>query len=187
MANSWAGWKIEMGLNASKRVERALSSSPEFDAACKAVYDRCLSEAQHAFPGVRRYQLVEAAAGLYGLIAGGIPLVGRWVPKPPGRAQVDAVIRRVLPGVSDNLARAEFRAFAVDLFRDAVLAGAGRAVLHGVPIGVVGIAGLGAATRAGGEVIARIMGLYAVGITAAVYLSLSWIRVRIAIAAGGNS
>ncbi|KAG6479266.1 uncharacterized protein LOC122019268 [Zingiber officinale] len=162
-----------MGLNASKRVERVLSSSPEFDAACEAVYDRCLSEAQHAFPCVRRYQLVEAAAGLYGLISGDITLVGRWVPKPPGRAQVDATIRRVLPGASDDLAWAEFRAFAVDLFRDAVLAGAGRAVLRGVPIGVAGIAGLGVATRAGGEVIARIMGVYAVGITAAVYLSLS--------------
>ncbi|WOL04132.1 hypothetical protein Cni_G12853 [Canna indica] len=162
-----------MGLNASKRVETALTSSPEFDAVCEAEFERCLAEAQHAFPGVRRYQLVDAAASLHASLSGAIPLVRRWVPDPPARAQVDAAFRRAIPSSTEDLDPAEFRAFAADLFRDAVLAGAGRAVLRRVPIGVAGISGLGLVTRAGTQVVASVVGVYAVGVATGVYLSLS--------------
>lgn len=161
-----------MGLNASKRVERALTSSPEFDATCEAVYNWCRAEAQHAFPGVRRYQLLDAAAHLHAEL-GALPLVRRWVPAPPGRAQVDAAFRRTIQGGTEDLNPTDFRAFAGDLFRDAVMAGAGGAVVRLVPIGAAGIAGVGVATRAGAEVVARVMGVYAAGVAAAVYLSLS--------------
>ncbi|XP_008800336.1 uncharacterized protein LOC103714734 [Phoenix dactylifera] len=161
-----------MGLNVSKRVEKSLRSSPEFDAACESVYDRCIADAQHAFPGVRPYQLAGAAARLHPALSASLPLVRRWVPSPPGQAQVDAALRRVDPE-AEALGSAEFRDFAAELFKDAILAGAGAAVLRRVPIGVAGIAGVGMVTHAGAEVVGRVMGVYAVGVVAAVFLSLS--------------
>ncbi|EHA8588741.1 Armadillo repeat-containing protein 2 [Cocos nucifera] len=161
-----------MGLNVSKRVERSLRSSPEFDAACGSIYDRCLADAQHAFPGVRLYQLASAAAHLHAALSVSLPLVRRWVPSPPAQAQVDAALRRVDPE-AEALGPAEFRAFAAELFKDAILAGAGAAVLRRVPIGVAGIAGVGMVTHAGAEVVGRVMGVYAAGVVAAVFLGLS--------------
>lgn len=161
-----------MGLNVSKRVEKSLRSSPEFDAACVSVYDRCLADAQHAFPGVRPYQLASAASRLHATLFASLPLLRRWVPSPPGQAQVDAALRRVDPE-EEALGPAEFRAFAAELFKDAILAGAGATVLRRVPIGVAGIAGVGMVTHAGAEVVGRVMGVYAVGVVAAVFLSLS--------------
>lgn len=161
-----------MGINASKRVERALEASPEFDAACEAVFEHCRSEAQHAFRGVRRYQLADAAARLHAALSESLRLVRRWVPSPPGQAQVDAALRRVDPG-GDDLAPDEFRAFAVELFRDAVVTAAGRALIVRVPVGIAGIAGAGMVAREGRELVGRVMGVYAFGVVAAVYLSLS--------------
>lgn len=166
-----------MGINASKRVEKTLSSSPELDAACDAVYDDCLALAQHAFPGVRRYQLLDAAARLHAVLSDSLPLVHRWVPSPPGQTEVDSALRRA---VGDNrpaggcLSRPEFKAFAVELFRVAVLSNAGGALLRWAPAGMAGIAGFGLVARAGREVVGRVMGVYAVGVAAAVYASLTW-------------
>uniref|UniRef100_A0A1D1YSE7 Armadillo repeat-containing protein 2 n=1 Tax=Anthurium amnicola TaxID=1678845 RepID=A0A1D1YSE7_9ARAE len=166
-----------MGINASKRVEGALASSPEFTAACDAVYDDCLTLAQHAFPGVRPYQLVDAAARLHALLSSGsLPLVRRWVPSPPGQAEVDAALRRAVGDrhpAGGYLGRPEFEAFAVELLRDAVLSGAGRALAQWAPAGMAGIAGCGMVVRAGRTAVGRVMGVYALGVATAVYLSLA--------------
>ncbi|MQM13749.1 hypothetical protein Taro_046675 [Colocasia esculenta] len=165
-----------MGTNASKRVEGALASSLEFEAACDAVYHDCLSLAQHAFPGVRPYQLSDAAARLHALLSGSLPLVRRWVPSPPGQAEVDSALRRALGGerpAGGCLGRREFGAFALELFREAVLSGAGRALVQWMPAGMAGIAGCGLAVRAEGVFVGRVMGVYAVGVAALVYLSLA--------------
>ncbi|CAA6660318.1 unnamed protein product [Spirodela intermedia] len=153
-----------MGINASKRVEKTLSSSPELDAACDAVYDDCLALTQHAFPGVRPYQLLDAAARLHAVLSDSLPLVRRWVPSPPGQA------RWTRPSATP---RPEFKAFAVELFRVAVLSNAGGTLLRWAPVGMAGIAGFGLVARTGREVVGRVMGVYAVGIAAAVYASLT--------------
>ncbi|XP_073003974.1 uncharacterized protein [Typha latifolia] len=165
-----------MGQNPSKRVETTLLSSPSFVTACDAVFADSLAAAEHAFPLLRPYQLHPAALRLHVALSDAIPLIRRWVPLPPSRTQVDAAYRRVAgassDGAEEGLGSDEFKAFAAELFRDAVLSGAGAAVLRRVPIGVAGIAGIGLAARVGNGVVGRVMGIYAAGVAAAVYFSL---------------
>ncbi|KAK9159578.1 hypothetical protein Syun_005919 [Stephania yunnanensis] len=80
-----------MGSVASKRVEKTLAASPDFTAAVSAAFRRSLDLSEHAFPGVRRYQLYFAAEEIHrDLISGaGHHLVDRWLPSPPTRVQVD--------------------------------------------------------------------------------------------------
>ncbi|PWZ56721.1 hypothetical protein Zm00014a_033041 [Zea mays] len=87
-------------------------------------FDRCLADAQRRFPGVRRYQLADVAAHLHSELSVSVPLVQRWVPSPPPRVRVDAALRAA--GLEDEaeLSRLQFREFAVELFREVVLAGA---------------------------------------------------------------
>ncbi|XP_078435220.1 uncharacterized protein LOC144706177 [Wolffia australiana] len=164
-----------MGMNVSKRVERNLAESSELVEACDAVYDELLALAQHAFPAVRRYQLADGAARLHALVLAShaVPLVRRWAPSPPPQAAVDAALRRVAGPGAGGLTRPQFRSFAVELYRSAVLAGAGGALATWTPAGMAGIAGLGLAARAGLEPVARLMAAYAVGLAAAVCASLT--------------
>ena len=159
-------------MNVSKRVEATLSSSPELESACNCVYDECLTLAQHAFPGIRPYQLSDAVARLHALLLDGetIPLLRRWLPSPPGQVEVDSALRRVAAG--GCLSRPEFKAFAVELFREAILSRAGGALALWTPAGIAGIAGLGLAARAGKKVVGKVIGIYAVGLAAATYASL---------------
>ncbi|KAG0499842.1 hypothetical protein HPP92_004098 [Vanilla planifolia] len=124
-----------MGIGASKRVEEALISSPVFAAACESVYEDCLAEAQHAFAGVRPYQLGDAADRLHAALSHSLPLVRRWVPLPPPRQEVDKAFCRVAGASADALHLPEFKAFATELFRAAIMAGAGAAVARRIPIG----------------------------------------------------
>lgn len=91
--------------------------------------------------------------------------------------QVDRALRVVTrsgDSVQDQtLGRVEFKAFEVELFADAVVAGAGQALLRRVPIGVAGIAGVGLVTRSGKELVATAIGVYALGVATSVYLGLS--------------
>lgn len=48
-----------------------------------------------------------------------------------------------------------------------------KAVMWRVPIGVAGIAGVGAATRSGKELIGTAIGAYALGVATSISLSLS--------------
>ncbi|KAK3017655.1 hypothetical protein RJ639_003272 [Escallonia herrerae] len=167
-----------MGLSASKRVCRALRDSPAFNSTCDSVYEDCLALAQHAFPGVRPYQLASASDRLHHSLSTEIPLIRKWVPSPPTRSQVDtafeSVARRFGQGGEDiTLGSEEFKAFAVELFGGAVVSGAGRAILQRVPVAVAGIAGIGVATRSGREVVGAVIGVYALGVATSVYLSLA--------------
>uniref|UniRef100_A0A0D9W6N5 Uncharacterized protein n=1 Tax=Leersia perrieri TaxID=77586 RepID=A0A0D9W6N5_9ORYZ len=132
-----------MGLSPSKRVDAALRRAPSFAAACDDAFARCLADAQHAFAGVRPYQLADASARLHSSLHGSLPLVRRW-----------------------------FGEFAAELFREAVLAGVAQAALVRAPAGAAGLVGVGLATRAGAGVVGRLVAVYAAGVAAAVYLSL---------------
>ncbi|PWZ38667.1 hypothetical protein Zm00014a_044253 [Zea mays] len=159
-----------MGISPSKRVDAALRRVPLFAAACDAAFDRCLADAQRRFPGVRRYQLADAAAHLHSELSASVTLVRRWVPSPPPRVRVDAALRAA--GLEDEaeLSRLQFREFAVELFREAVLAGA--ADLLRAPAAAAGIVGIGMVARAAPPVVGRIVAVCAASVATAVYLSL---------------
>nr|GLL49368.1 uncharacterized protein LOC109179611 [Ipomoea trifida] len=164
-----------MGISASKRVGRYLNKSAEFNSACDSVYDDCLSLAQHAFDGVKPYQLVSATERLHSKLSDSIPLVAKWVKSAPTRAQVDKAFKAIRSDSSDSeavLGNSEFREFAVEVFADAVASGAGQAVRTRVPIGVAGIAGIGMLVKPGREFIAAAIGAYTLGVTTSIYLSL---------------
>ncbi|KAL5998000.1 hypothetical protein ACLOJK_008934 [Asimina triloba] len=160
-----------MGLSASTRVSAILRNSSEFDAACDAAYDECLDLAQHAFSGLRPYQLLPASSRLHAAASAAIPLVKRWAPSPPTQLQVDRALRSVV-GADETLTRAQFKEFAVEVLKEEIVSNARGTVLRGIPVGLVGIAGVGMATRAGRDATGRAIGAYALGISAAVYISL---------------
>ncbi|CAD6260415.1 unnamed protein product [Miscanthus lutarioriparius] len=114
--------------------------------------------------------LADAAAHLHSELSASVPLVRRWVPSPPPRARVDAALRAA--GLEDEaeLSRLQFREFAVELFREAVLAGA--ADLLRAPATAAGVVGIGMVARAGPLVVGRVVAVCAAGVATAVYLSL---------------
>lgn len=61
----------------------------------------------------------------------------------------------------------------MDLFTDAVVSNAGKAILQQVPIGVVGILGIGGLTRSGKELVGAAIGVYALGVSTSIYLGLA--------------
>ncbi|MED6112916.1 hypothetical protein PIB30_066140 [Stylosanthes scabra] len=157
-----------MGLSASKRVKSSLSNSAEFDSACDSTFSHCLDLTQHAFPGVLPYQLNSAAEHLHGQLSTHA-LIQRWVNAPPDRSQVDSALRLVRSRSSSKsgdeiLGPVMFKDWALELYSDAVLSGAGKALLLRVPVGVAGIAGIGAVTHAGGQVVGTAVGAYSLGV-----------------------
>ncbi|XP_052205464.1 uncharacterized protein LOC127810182 [Diospyros lotus] len=169
-----------LSLSASRRVSRCFSDSPDFNSACDSEFEACLSLTQHAFQGVRPYQLHSAANRLHRSLHGTHPLVSHWLPAPPTRSQTDrayvAVVSRRSgkePSDDESLGRAEFRAFAVEVFTEAVVANARKALLRRVPIGVAGIAGIGVVSRSGKDLVAAAIGIYALAVATNVYLSLA--------------
>ncbi|KAK4387937.1 hypothetical protein Sango_2400300 [Sesamum angolense] len=166
-----------MGLSASKRVQKTLHTSPEFDSACAAAYANCLSLTQHAVPGVKPYQLFSAAEHLHRTLSHSLRLISRWVPHPPDRAQVDRALKTVLsrraaPEEEITLGEAEFKEFAVEVFTYSVVSSAGREVLKRVPLGAAGIAGFGVVVKPGKEVVAAAIGAYALGVATSIFLGL---------------
>ncbi|KVI08221.1 uncharacterized protein LOC112527338 [Cynara cardunculus var. scolymus] len=159
-----------MGLSSSKRVAGKLRASPEFNSACDRVYQQSLSLAQHAFPGIPRYQLASTSDRLYqNLSELHLTLIDNWVTYPPTRSQID----KALPdNEGDAIGEADFKEFAVDLYTDAIVSNARKDVLLKVPVGVAGIVGVGVATRSGMEVVGTVIGVYAAGVATSVYLSL---------------
>lgn len=65
----------------------------------------------------------------------------------------------------------QFKAFAIEVFVDAVIEGARREFLTRLPIGVVGIAGFGMLVKPGRGVLAAAIGAYALGFAANIYLA----------------
>ncbi|GMN36240.1 hypothetical protein TIFTF001_005872 [Ficus carica] len=168
-----------MGLSVSKRVKSSLSNSPEFDSACDSAFSHCLFLTQQAFPGVFPYQLTDASDHLFSTLtaAGDGPRALKWLSSPPTRSQVDSALRVVTrrPENKDEaqtLDWAHFREWAVELYSDAVVSNARGAMLRRVPIGAAGIFGIGTATRLGNDLVGAAIGVYALGVSAAVYFSL---------------
>ncbi|KAI3746653.1 hypothetical protein L6452_09092 [Arctium lappa] len=160
-----------MGLSSSKQVAGKLRASPEFNSACDSVYQQSLSLAQHAFPGIPRYQLASTSDRLYQTLSElHLPLIDKWVTSPPTRSQIDKALRDDDKG--DAIGEAEFKEFAVDLYTDAIVSKARKDVLLKLPVGVAGIVGIGVATRSGMEVVGTVIGVYAVGVATSVYLGL---------------
>lgn len=60
----------------------------------------------------------------------------------------------------------------MEVFTGAVVDNATAAVVKRVPIGVVGIVGVGVGVRAGKDLVGALVGVYSVGVAASVYLSL---------------
>ncbi|KAL5713578.1 hypothetical protein ACHQM5_015641 [Ranunculus cassubicifolius] len=169
-----------MGLSSSKRVSKSLHNSPEFSTTCESVYADCLELTQHAFPGLRPYQLHHASTKLHQKLSITHPLIKKWVPSPPNQSQVDKaliIIKNQRSISSDEpeitLGLTEFKDFSVEVFKEEIVSNAGKAVLQRVPIGIVGIAGIGVLTRSGKEIVGSVMGVYSLGVATAVYLSLS--------------
>ncbi|KAH6778379.1 transmembrane protein, partial [Perilla frutescens var. frutescens] len=166
-----------MGLSASKRVQNTLQESPELNSACAAVFADCLSLSQHAFSGVRAYQLFSAAERLHSLLSDSLPLISKWVPSPLDRTQVDRALKTVLsrrPVQEEEITldEAEFKEFAVEVFADAVVSNAEMEVLKRVPLGVAGIAGFGLVVKPGKGVVVAAIGAYALGVVTSIYLGL---------------
>ncbi|CAN4100660.1 unnamed protein product [Withania somnifera] len=168
-----------MGLSASKRVSNSLQNSSDFNSACDSVYDDCLSLSQHAFPGVKPYQLFSATERLHASLYSSVPLIKKWVKSPPTRLQVDNALKIVSTRRSFEkeseivLGNPEFKEFAVEVFADAVVSGAGKELLKRIPVGVLGIAGVGAVVKPGKELIAAAIGTYALGVATSVYIGLA--------------
>lgn len=169
-----------MGISGSKRVKTTLSNSPEFDSACDSAYEESLSLAQHVFAGVRPYQLLSAADHIHrNLSSLRFPLITKWVPSPPSQSQVDSALRvitisRVTAEEEDEiLGMEEFKEWAVEVFAEAVVGNARKAIASRIPLGIAGIAGIGAVTRSGQNLIGAAIGVYAIGVATSVFLSLS--------------
>ncbi|KAF3555538.1 hypothetical protein F2Q69_00017950 [Brassica cretica] len=163
-----------MGISGSKRVKTTLSNSPEFHSACDSAYEESLSLAQHAFAGVRPYQLLSAAAHIHRNLFS-FPLIIRWVPSPPSQSQVDSALRVIASRVTaaNILGSEEFKEWAIEVFTETVVGNARKAVASRIPLGIAGIAGIGAVTRSGQNLIGAAIGVYAVGVATSVFLSLS--------------
>ncbi|CAN0826616.1 hypothetical protein LINGRAPRIM_LOCUS2315 [Linum grandiflorum] len=169
-----------MGISPSKQAESTLSSSSAFTSACESAYANCLSLTQHAFQGVLPYQLPTASDEIHSALADKIPLIVNWVPTPPTRAQVHTALRIVEARKRSwaqeepmMLGAEEFKEWAVVLFAGAVVEKAGKAVLQRLPVGAVGIIGIGAVARPGKNLVGAAIGVYALGVVTSVYLSLS--------------
>lgn len=169
-----------MGISGSKRVKTTLSNSLEFKSACDSAYEESLSLAQHAFAGVRPYQLVSAAAHIHrNLSSIRFPLTSRWVSSPPSQTQVDSALRVTISRVAaaededEILGPEEFKEWALEVFTESVVGNARKAIASRIPLGIVGIAGLGAVTRSGQNMIGAAIGVYAIGVATSVFLSLS--------------
>ncbi|XP_057778177.1 uncharacterized protein LOC130996918 [Salvia miltiorrhiza] len=166
-----------MGLSASKRVQNTLQKSADFNSACATVFADCLSLSQHAFAGVRAYQLSDAAERLHAALSDSLPLISKWLPTPPDRAQVDRALKTVLsrrPVQEEEITldEAEFKEFAVEVFADAIVSKAVAEVLKRLPLGVAGIAGFGVVLRPGNDVVVAAIGAYALGLVTLIYLGL---------------
>ncbi|XP_004152139.2 uncharacterized protein LOC101220555 [Cucumis sativus] len=168
-----------MGISASKRVRNSLTNSHEFDSACNSTFSHCLALTQHAYNGVFPYQLCTAADHLHHLltVVQPHPLITNWLPSPPTRLQVDSALRAVNRDDSDRedeaLGLILFNRWAIELFAEAVVKNVGKKVMVRVPVGIAGIAGIGAVTRSGKDVVGTVVAVYALGVATSVYLSLS--------------
>ncbi|KAL1805318.1 hypothetical protein ACET3Z_028386 [Daucus carota] len=153
-----------MGISASSesRVSQTLRTSPDFNSVINSVYQNSLSLTQHAFPGIKPYQLLSASDQIHAsLTLLNYPLVLKWLPSPPTRSQVDQAFKS-RDQEEMTLDEDAFRDFAVDLYANAVAANAGKAVVVRGSMTVAGIVGVGVVGRGNGSVKTAV-GFYALG------------------------
>ncbi|KAI4324324.1 hypothetical protein L6164_023875 [Bauhinia variegata] len=178
-----------LSLSAGNGVRKSLSKSPEFNSACESAFNYCRSLTQDAFQGVLLYQLNTASQHLHHLLSISqseshpVILIHKWVSTPPSRSQVDSALRRLNINASSSssssdttttlLGPIQFKDWAVELYTDAVVSAATKALMLRVPVGVAGIAGLGAATRFRKEFVATAVGAYSLGVVVSIFLGLS--------------
>ncbi|KAL2332241.1 hypothetical protein Fmac_019822 [Flemingia macrophylla] len=163
--------RLEMGLSASKRVEKSLSNSADFDSACDSAFSHCLSLTEHAFQGVLPYQLKTASDQIHRNTTH--PLVLRWLPSPPARTQVDAAFRALSPDHNTLLPLPLFKNWAHRLYTHAVVTAAARALMLRLPLGVAGIVGIGALARPPPLFVGTFVGAYSFGVALSIFLGLS--------------
>ncbi|KAK7271997.1 hypothetical protein RJT34_28318 [Clitoria ternatea] len=165
-----------MGISASKRVRDNLLNSEEFDSACDSAFSECVSLTQHAVEGVFPYQLKSASDHIHARTSNSHTLIHKWVPAPPDRSQVDSAYRLVSSAEhssAEAIGVALFKKWAHQLYTDAVLSGARKALMLRVPVGVAGIVGIGAVTRPGPQLIGTFIGAYSLGVAVSIFLGLS--------------
>jgi len=135
-----------MGQSPSKRIEEILSTSSAFQTAIHASFEECMILAQHSFPGLQMYQLLNASTRIYDKIVADQDDVlsrykERWLPQPPSQLQVDSTVKkeRFFRGGQKSLDIDEFRVFAIVLFRDMGLTTARHRLALYVPLGSLAV------------------------------------------------
>ncbi|KZV52906.1 hypothetical protein F511_31500 [Dorcoceras hygrometricum] len=169
-----------MGLSASKRVVRHLQASPQFSSDCSSVYADCLSLSQHAFAGIKPYQLYSAVEQLHRVLYRSLPLISKWVPHTPGRDRVDRAFRSVIrsrgagsTAVQEEdtvLDEAEFEELASEVFAECIASNMEREALKKVAVGAVGIGGVGAVVKPGNGVLVAAIAAFALGVGIDLYV-----------------
>ncbi|KAL8104400.1 uncharacterized protein LOC141677846 [Apium graveolens] len=162
-----------MGNSASSqaRVSETLRTSSDFNSVVNSVYQTTLSLAQHAFPGIKPYQLLSASDQIHAsLTLINYPLVLKWVPSPPTRSQVDQAFKSINPEQQHiTLGEDEFTHFAVELYGNAIVSGTQKAVMVRLPVGIAGILGVGVVVGRGKALVKAAVGVYALGAAVAFY------------------
>ncbi|KAJ3675389.1 hypothetical protein LUZ60_004431 [Juncus effusus] len=158
-----------MGLNPSKRVHSTLSASDQFTAGCTSAFSSLAGQSSL----LRPYQLLHASTLLHSSLLT-LPLISRFAASPPSQFSVDTTYRKFIKqnNQSDGLDLDGFRGFGLELFTDAVMKGMGAEIAKKVPIGAVVVAGVGAAARVPAGVVGKVVGVYAAGVAATVFLGL---------------
>jgi hypothetical protein len=136
-----------MGGSPSKRIEETLSTSASFQDAVQASFEEGMVLAQHVFPGLQAYQLLDASVRIYdSILVDEDDVVSRykqrWLPHPPTQANIhDAVKKEGLfeGGGQQVLGLEDFRSFAITLFRDMGLVTACHRLALYVPVGSVAV------------------------------------------------
>ncbi|GJR87557.1 hypothetical protein Tco_0270092 [Tanacetum coccineum] len=168
-----------LSLSSTKRVTGKLRDSQEFKSSIETVYNETLSLSQQTFQGIPRYQIQSASDNLYNTLLllqqpNIPPLITKYVTAPPTRSQVQNSLRKVVQNDDEivTLGEDQFKDFAFDLYAGVIVSNAQKDVMLKLPMGVAGIVGVGLASRLGLQVVGTVVGVYAVGVTTSVYLSL---------------
>jgi hypothetical protein len=131
-----------MGGSPSKKIEDVLQNSSAFHAAVEESFEDCMGLAQHTFPGLQAYQLLDASSQVYVKMASDEGDIAsrykeRLLPHPPTQFDVDKALQKERPfeGGRNALPLKEFHAFAITLFRDMGLSTAYHRLALYVPMG----------------------------------------------------
>lgn len=136
-----------MGGSPSKKIEEALESSSTFKAAVDASYNEAMILAQHKFPGIQAYQLLDTVVRVYEKLASIddddviVKYTEKWLPQAPSQLDVDRTIKKekLFEGGKLVVSLEDFRVFATTLFKDMGLATACTRLAVYVPASSLGV------------------------------------------------